>query len=194
MPGYKELYEYCQTLEPKISRNDILNKAIELTGVGTIKCTKTALDITKMRGFFLSVGNTQHSLVRVFGTNLIVLARGMNECWDRFITVKEVMHLFDRHNETTGTAEAFDRLLSDFELLKPAQGPSPQYSSELRSIWMALGCLCPEKLRLEFVDQFNKGHIDHYGIALKLKIPQQHVKYLLNDSFKPIIDTILVMP
>jgi hypothetical protein len=82
------------------------------------------------------------------------------------------MHLFDVENEKTGTDKAFEALLTEFEVQQPTERSS-QFTSDVKGLWMALSCLCPEKHRLEFIEQFQKGHIDHYGIALRLRIPQQ---------------------
>jgi hypothetical protein len=120
-----------------------------------------------------------------------VLARGMNDCWDRFILAKELMHLFDAPDVATRDPEQFRVLLGEFEALDPSKERTAQFVSELNGFWMALACLCPEKYRLEFIEQFNKGHIDHYGIALKLKIPEQHVRQLFRPNYTDIIASLL---
>jgi len=103
---YKDLYEYCQTLTPKISRNTIKNKALELSGVPSVRIVKTGLDTTICRGFYLSAKNNNHRLVQQLGSHVIVLARdGLNYCWERFVVVKELMHLFDDPISATDTGE-----------------------------------------------------------------------------------------
>lgn len=190
MSDYIKLYEYCQTLEPKVKRNDVIRKAQEITG-SELKIIKATLDLSQVRGLFISANNTDTSYVRQMGCNVIVLGRDMNECWDRFISVKELMHLFDSKYEQTASADQFSGLLSEFEMQKPASDSSSQYDSDVKTIWMALACLCPEKYRLEFIDQLAKGHIDYYGIALKLKIPERQVRNLVSPQFKTTINRIL---
>jgi len=191
MAAYKELYKYCQELKPKVSTKAIKIKALEITKAADVKTVKDSLDSQKLRGYFLSASNKESSLVRSYGCNVVVLARDMNECWDRFIFTKELMHLFDEQSEATSSHEQFKALLNEFEALDPSKENSPQFESDIHGFWMALACLCPEKSRQEFVDQFNKGHIDHYGIALKLKIPEQHVRQLFRPNYTDIIDSLL---
>lgn len=188
MTDFNKLYDYCQTLTPKIKRNDVVAKIKEITGIGSIRVIKQTLDVTKVRGFFVSVNNTDSPLVKQMGTNIIVLARDQNECWDRFVTVKELMHLLDTPEQQTATGEQFAQLLTEFEMPKP--GGSAQYDAEVKSVWMALACLCPEKDRVAFVEQIAKNHESHYGVALKLKIPERHVRNLVSPQFTMILDSI----
>ena len=117
MGKFKELYDYCQTLTPKVSRRHIEKKTLELTGVEQIKEMKTTLDTTICRGYFLSAKNKDHPIVKCFGgSNVIVLARDQNYCWERFVYTKELMHLFDSDDEPTDTADKFEKLPIDLEM------------------------------------------------------------------------------
>jgi hypothetical protein len=189
MPEFRELYDFCQTLEPKVKRNVIVAKVQELTGIGEITVIKQALDVAKIRGFFISASNSDAQFVRQTGKNVIVLARDQNECWDRFVTIKELMHLFDTPEQTTSTGDQLAHLLTEFEVAKPQ--PSSQYVSEVKSVWMALACLCPEPHRVSFAEQIAKGHESTYGVALKLKIPERHVRNLVSPAFGNIMTAIL---
>jgi hypothetical protein len=191
MPGYKELYDYCQTLQPKVSRRHILRKTLEITGIDQVKSIKTSLDIEKCRGFFLSANNTEHRIVQQLGKNVIVLARDLNYCWERFVFTKELMHLFDNDQEKTDSSEKFNDLLTEFELLQPMEKRSGPFNSDIEAFWKALACLCPEKNRLEYVATIDKGHLDHYGVALQLRIPRQYVHQLFHPNFKQIVDVLL---
>lgn len=189
MPDFRDLYDFCQDLEPKVKRNVIINKVKDLTGIADLKVIKQTLDVSKIRGFFLSAANQDSPLVRQAGRNLIVLARDQNNCWDRFVTIKELMHLFDTGAQKTSSGEQLMQLLSEFEVPKPLS--SDPYASELASVWMALACLCPERYRLMFAEQIEKGHESPYGVALKLKIPERHVRNLIHPQYKSIIDSLL---
>lgn len=189
MSEYKKLYEYCQTLTPKISRKLILPKIKEITGIDSVRTITSGLDITVTRGYFLSAQNQENPLVRQFGCNLIVLARGQNKCWERFVNTKEMMHLFDDDGEPTDSAEKFECLLTDWEA--PSANPSNQKISEYKGLWMALACLCPEKNRLEFKTLREKKHIDDLGVALQLKIPEQYVPQLFRPNYNEIIEKLI---
>ena len=191
--SYRDLYNYCQTLSPKISSKDIKDKVLELTGIGSVKVIATALDISKCRGFYLSATNTSHPLVIQNGGHIIALAREIqNPCWRRFVLVKELMHLFDNEQEATDSAEALDSLLT--ELSVDGVNRTAQFQSEINSFWMALAVLCPEQKRQEFETMRNAGHIDDYGIALQIRIPKQYVPLLFNPNFQGIVQGLLKVP
>lgn len=187
MSKYKELYQYCQTLSPKVSRRDIERKALEIAEKKKITAVKSGLDPAVCRGLFISVSNQEHPLVRQIGTDIIILARGLNYCWERIVYTKELMHLFDSEGEPTDTGDKFESLLTEFEMQSPDQQRSDQFNAEIECLWMALGCLCPEPSRLQFVEQMERGHIDEYGVALQLKIPEKYIKHLKRTDFPDIM-------
>lgn len=188
MTKFRELYDYCQTLKPKVSRKDLTPKVCELTG-STVKVIKSGLDITRCRGLFLSISNSENPFVKQLGNNVIVLARDLNYCWERFVYTKELMHLFDGPEEVTDTKEKVEKLFTEFG--QPALDRSAQISSEVKAFWMALACLCPEQFRRDFKTQIDKGHTDHLAVALQLRIPQQYVGSLFDARYSMMIDTIL---
>ena len=133
---FKELYEYCQNLEPKISRNLIRDKVQELYGTPIITC-KTDLNTQIVRGYFVSANNPESIFYKkVGGKDVVVLARGLNKCWERFVYVKELMHVFDKKNELVGTAVDLSNLLNSFEIPPTINGNEP-FKSEIAAFWMA---------------------------------------------------------
>jgi hypothetical protein len=182
---FRELHEFCQTLTPKVPRNSIIDTAKKLTGVEKLRVMKTSLDTSVTRGYFLSAKNVDHPWVKMHGCDVIVLARGLNPCWERFVNVKEAMHLFDEEFENTSSSENFEQLLNN--LLAPAVERSPQVTSDIMAIWMALACLCPEKSRQEFQQQLSNEKTDNYQIALKLRIPEQYVPLLFSPNYAPVL-------
>lgn len=191
MGRFKDLYDFCQNLDPKVSRRQVEQKTLEITDVKKIKAIKTTLDTTACRGFFLSAQNTEHRIVQQLGCDVIVLARDQNYCWERFVQTKELMHLFDSDDEPTNSAEKFEKLLTDLEVPSAMGAPSKQIISDIKGFWMALACLCPEKHRVEFENLRDKEHIDNYGIALQLRIPEQYVPLLFQPRYKKIIEGLI---
>ncbi|WP_075322417.1 hypothetical protein [Acidithiobacillus albertensis] len=188
--GYKNLYEFCQELTPYIRRNIIKNKVLEICGQESVRVIKTSMDTSVMRGSFLGT-ESENSYVQNSGVAHIVLARGLNHCWERFVFVKELMHFFDEEEEKT-TSAVFDLLLDSFSSPSSLEDPpSPIYLSEVNAVWMAVACFCPETYRLKLKNDLQNGHIDEYGIALKLKIPKQHVRLLMSHKFNAIIDHLI---
>lgn len=181
---FRVLYDYCQTLTPKIKRNDICKKVIEVAGKGNFRVMKTDLDTSIIRGYFLSASNQENAFVKQHGCNVVVLARGLNDCWERFVQVKEVLHLLDDESELTDSKDKFGNLLSELAVPSAQLDTSRVTINDYIAIWKAVMCLCPDRNRLEFADQLEKGQIDHYGIALQLKIPQLYVQLLFRPEYQ----------
>lgn len=181
--SFKELYDYCQTLDIKVKRNDVIGKIKSITD-SSVRIIKADLDTNIVRGFFLSASNSDHPFVRDNGFNVIVLARGMNDCWERFVQVKEAMHLLDENGECTNSGEKFEDLINTWTYPSPSlEQSSPERKSDISAMLKALACLCPEKYRRDFFEQKMAGTIDDYNIALKLKIPQTYIPILLTENF-----------
>ena len=192
----KELYDYCQTLSvpPRIKRNLVAEKITQLTGLEA-RVFIVDLDTEVCRGLFLSACNEDVPLVRMAGGKAVIaIARGMNRCWDRFVQVKELMHLFDSEDEMTGTPEAFKHLLTEFSVRLPDFDTSKQMNSEVRALVMALACLCPETQRLQFVEARKRGEIDNYQVAVQLRIPEFYVQTLLVPRFAEIVASFWAPP
>jgi hypothetical protein len=188
--SFADFYNFCQTLTPKVNRNTLRDEVVRLTGGAPVKTIKTGLDITVCRGFYLSSRNENHKFVQLHGKNVIVLARdGLNHCWERFIYVKELMHLFDDNEEAADTGDKFERMLN--ELSNGGSETCPQLHSEFECFWKALSSFCPEDLRLEFDKERRAGRIDDYAIALQLRIPQYYVQRYFEPRYRTIIDKIL---
>jgi hypothetical protein len=169
-----------------IPKNTIREHVVQLTG-RRVDIVKTVLDTAKCRGFYLSPQNVEHPFVKILGrdrevgNDVIVVAQGMNRCWDRFVIVKELMHMFDKPNEATDTGEKFDQLLSDFGASQSP--PSPQGASESNAFWMAMGALCPESHRQPYVKLRLENKISDYDLALKFRIPEQFVPHLFHQQY-----------
>lgn len=189
MSPFQQLYEYCQTLPfpPHIDRPTVRAKAEELTNT-KVKILIGAMDTNVVRGVFFAANNVESPFVcQAGGKPVIVIARGLNRCWERFVQVKEMMHLFDRDDEQTRVGEELDILID--ELVSPisVDEPSNQLRSEGKAIWMALACLCPEKVRLQFLKDVERKHLDHYAVAKQLRIPEKYVPLLLEPRFTEVI-------
>ncbi|MBC6442549.1 MAG: hypothetical protein GDA53_05375 [Rhodobacteraceae bacterium] len=182
--GFKALFDYAQGLSLHVRRNDIKDKIIELTGVDGIAHYRSGLDTSVCRGYWLTPQNSSHHFVQQLGGHIVVTARDNNPCWERFVMVKEMMHLFDTEAQKAGDAEVLNTLLAEFSSSSSLTVPfSPQLESEIESFLQALAVLCPQTFRKRFRDELDQGKTDHYGIALKLRIPEAYVPRLFEDRF-----------
>lgn len=191
---FSQLYNFCQTLDIPVTRGELIPKAVEIAGAQKIRAIWVDLTSDKIRGRFVRANNHDSQWYKFMkAENVIALSSSLkadgkgngNKCWERFIFVKEAMHLFDDADESTATPESYEALLQDLE--NGAYYTSKQSQSDAMAVWMALGCLCPEKNRQDFIEKRKSGFIDNFGIATQLKIPEKHIDKLLSENFSKII-------
>lgn len=179
---FRELYEYAQTVTPRIRREQLEEKVLQLSGINRIAVVRSGLDITQCRGMYLSLEETDHHFIRQNGCRVIVLARDLDKPWSRVVHAKELMHLFDDAGSAADTGEKFETLLT--ELTGGASVDlSPATRSEIKCFWMALSVLCPENHRQKLLAARKQGEIDHATIAVQLRIPELYVEHLLSPIF-----------
>jgi hypothetical protein len=192
--GYRELYQRCQGFGPQVSRRKVYPETLALAGNNKIRHFKTTLDMTVCRGMYVSAQNTKAKFVQQAGSCVVVTARELNHCWERFVFIKELMHAFDNPAEATDSGDAFDTLLQELSGPSGPSGTSPQTESEFKCFWMALGVLCPENQRLDYAQRLNANQIDDYAIALELRIPKAYVPRLFEPRYKTNIEHLITPP
>ncbi|MBC6436824.1 MAG: hypothetical protein GDA52_01505 [Rhodobacteraceae bacterium] len=156
--SFRALFDHVQGISLHVKRNDIRDKIVELTGVDKIAFVRSGLDTSICRGYWITPQNRDHPSV--------------------------MMHLFDTEEQKVRGAEAMNKLLAEFLSSSSPKVPfSPQFASEIDSFWQALAVLCPQTFRERFRKELDQGKTDHYGIALKLRIPEAYVPRLFEDRF-----------
>ena len=191
MSRYGDLYAYCQTLTPAICRNLIKDKVLGITGAPAIHIRATGLNEDLVYGYFLSGRNTEHPAVRQTHGPIIVVARGLNRCWKRFVIVKELMHMFDDPLEHTSAAADLETVLMNF--LSPADiSLTPQMLSEVRCFWMALACFCPESIRQDLQAKRVAGVTNDREIADALRIPEKFIPNLFHSRYKEVVGGLIL--
>lgn len=189
MSSYKNLYNQIQELTPPISRKVIGPLIRDLTGKD-FRVVASGLDVNFVRGYFVSADNAESRFVKAAGNrNAVVIARDNNRCWSRFVTFKELMHLFDNEVEHTTDSDEFETLLDEFTA--PAMERSSQMISEIKAFWMALGLVCPEKRRLELFHAREARQITDRAIAEELMLPEQYVPSLMDHNYKRLIANLI---
>jgi hypothetical protein len=189
---YKDLFQHCEDLTPYIKRNVIRDKVQQLTGI-KIKIVKTTMDTRFCRGMYFSSRNKSARIVQQIGANVVVLPReGNNECWERFVEVKEYMHVFDSVDEATDTGEEFDALLKEFTSAENVQR-SEQMNGEIKAFWRAMAVLCPDKQRTAIIAERKArgAEFTDLAVALRLKIPEAYVPSLFEPWYEDNLAQIL---
>lgn len=115
-------------------------------------------------------------------------ANSLNFCWRRYVCCKELMHVFDNADEQVNTPARFNQLVAEFEAPLPV--PTPPMQSEVKTMWMALACLCPRPVRERFYPVWRDKEESDYEIALKLRIPEVLIPAIMSDAYEEILATL----
>lgn len=185
--SYQSLRTRFRDSQPHIRRHSIRDGVLAVTGANSVREIVAGMDTTICRGMYLSPRNQNHPLSVQFGGHIVVVARGLDRNWYRFVYVKELMHMLDSADTSTDSGVKFDTLLTE---LGGQQSPDPSspYVSEVRAFWMALGLLCLEPVRQDFLSTRNADPTSDFELSLKLKIPEAYVPLLASPLFEEWMD------
>ncbi len=187
---FGRLYEFANALKqhPIILEGVIDAKAIELTAQDQLYYVPVDLDAQ------ISLGHIKQYRIPdgIYGAEPkwiteIRYFRDLNMCWRRYVCCKELMHVFDSAAERTDTAEKFQQLVDEIETPLPGDEASPMYDSEIRTLWMAIGILCPESVRAEFKPRWDAKQLSDYEVALELRIPELLTKTIMGPGYDRMI-------
>lgn len=133
------------------------------------------MDIAICRGLFMSRTDWPHDKIYYAAAN--------PDFWKRLVVVKEALHQLDDSFPASWTtnAERFADLLT--ELTGPQLHRSNQMQAEVNAYWMALGLLCPEKTRIQLMQERELGHRTNHQISLLLQLPETCCDTLLESDF-----------
>jgi len=108
---------------------------------------------------------------------IILIADSNNECWRRFVFVKEICHLFlDGEADYSIDAENIATAL----LSEPGAAPE-QYDSELAAAYAALEIMIPDHLKEWMAHEANVLKQTPFQVAFKLKVPRRYVEYRMRE-------------
>ncbi len=191
--SFRDLYNFCQALQAPISRKVLVPRVCDLAKCSEpLICADGKIDTARLRGYFVRPDSGDAKYARFCRPDrpVIVFARGQGEEWERFVVVKELMHLFDDPLETVSTAAEFDGLLEEFTA--PAtDGMSSAFRSENVCYWRALAVFCPEATRQELERDVKKDPAQLEQAAKQLKLPQEITINLFRSSFKQIVQMLI---
>lgn len=120
--------------------------------------------------------------------------RDLNRCWIRYVTCKELMHVFDNEEEVVSDAERFHELMEEVDSPRMGGDMSPRYISEFGAMWMALLILCPRNARNEWKGRLERGEVTPYQVALRFRIPEDVVHGLMDDYYERAYDRLIGTP
>lgn len=190
---YKTLYKRRQGEPEFLARKWYIDDAQELSWVSglTIKASDR-LDPERVRGLIVSHGpNFIHGLEANY---TIIVAEGIAPEMERFIVLKEIMHCYFGPNGghwATDTSMSLDNHMRKF-FGNSATVISAADEAEKKALWMAIGVLCPEHVRLDYQRAvLHDKTMKFEDVAKKLVIPVHTAKALLSKQFEDEITHIL---
>lgn len=190
---YKTLYKRRQSEAEVLPRQWYVDDALELSWVSglTIKASGR-LDPARVRGMVISHGpNFIHDLEANY---TVIVAEDIAPEMERFIVIKEIMHCYFGPD---GGAWATDNSMSLDNHMRKFFGNSATVISaadeaEKKALWMAIGVICPEHIRLNYQRAvLHDKTMSFEDVAQKLAIPVHTTKALLSKQFEDEITHIL---
>lgn len=117
---------------------------------------------------------------------VIVLAGGLTINYERFVTIKELMHCYfppaDGHVKyMTGSAQALEAHMNAF--FGNATTNPPQHQAEKMAHWMALGVICTEQDRQDKLQKIAAKTLTPQQIADQMRVPLSQAKNLLLSNY-----------
>lgn len=117
----------------------------------------------------------------------VVYSSNMNECWQRFLCCKELMHLFDKEDERAQSADAVGQLIGEIvstglgDLDKKDTLAKPTIA-DLSGYNKALITLVPSHIVDALRPAYESGEKSDNQIALFLKIPEVFIDRIFSEE------------
>ncbi|VXD07550.1 conserved hypothetical protein [Sphingomonas sp. T1] len=190
---YQKLYHKRQGEGDYLPRQWYLDDALELSWVKKVIIkASNKLPKDRARGFVISHGpNFMHDMNANY---TIIVAEGMSREMERFVVIKELMHMYfgpDGGHAATGSAVALDNHFRKFFGNSATITASAHVQAEHEALWMALAVICPEHRRLELKEAVTNRDKGFEDVAALLHIPLHTAKALLSKQFESEISHII---
>ena len=186
---FKALYNRRQTEATWLPLQWYVDDALNLSWVDDVQIKRTsALPKTHLRGMIIrhNTGNMPHALTFTYS---IYIAAGLTPEFERFVIIKELMHLYfgpDAGTYATDNQVALENHMQEM-FAASADISSPQVVAEKKALWMAISVLTPETDRQNFRD----NGIPIGTVTGTLHVPPHTATALLSMQFDHEISNLL---
>lgn len=147
-----------------------------------------------MRGLIYASNKETHGGLESLDYTIII-ADGMTPEYERFVTIKELMHCyFAPNNEKnvrylTGTQIALENHMNAF--FGGATSKPPQDEAEKMALWMAIGVLTPEHDRTALIARIKAKTTSVEQEGVTLKVPAKQVKAMISNFYQAEISKLI---
>lgn len=150
------------------------------------------MPVTGLSGFIVRHGSTDNGLTHDY---TIAVAEDLDKTapyMERFVVIKELMHCYFSCDDRSATDSqmALETHMRQF-FGQSATSQSLHVNAEYKALWMAMGVLCPERVRLQYLKEYEADERSLDDIVEKIKAPPHIVQQLLSEQFEDEIRTIL---
>lgn len=169
---------------PPVEVRDIQAEIIEIGMVAEIQIDAVELDQSISKGHIVIEDLREGLHEDAHFVAKIRIDHELNRCWARYVTCKELMHVFDSPEEVVSGPERFRELMDEVDSPRMGGDISAMYISEFSAMWMALLILCPRGARNEWKARLEAGEVTPYQVALRFRIPEAVVPGLMDDYYE----------
>lgn len=191
---FRRLYHNRQSGNEVEPLSWYLTDAEELSWVSRINIKRSlALSKTHLRGLVIlhKPGFMPHEMTANY---TIVIAHGLSPEEERFVAIKELMHIYfgpDGGGTYATTSEIELENLINEMFVGSVTTRSNQYQAEGKALWMAMAVLCRENTRRELAAKAD-GRDEYYKeVAERLRITENRARILLSDRYEAQVGILL---
>lgn len=183
---FKKLYHNRQSANVVEPLSWYVTDAEELSWVTRINIKRSkALAKTHLRGLVIlhRAGFVPQQLTANY---TIVTAAGLSADEERFVVIKELMHIYfgpDGGGVYATTSEIELENLINEMFVGSVTTKSKQTEAETKALWMAMAVLYPESLRRKILRDAGDGGVNIAQVAPQLRITENRARILFSDRY-----------
>lgn len=114
-----------------------------------------------------------------------------DRAWRRFVSAKELMHVFDTDEGKAGDAEKYKLLVNELASNPMLEDQSAPCAADREAAWKAILCLVPPWIRGQYLDGWNENKIDASELAARFWLPEQVVSAAMGPYYETVHDRFL---
>lgn len=189
---YQELYNLRQKEDsPSLDLKWFYDHALDLGWVNSIRMVRTdALDAGVLCGLVLRSPNpSDHGLTSNY---VIITSKQLDPIKEKIVALKELMQVYRPNvSEQNATELGFDNFVRQF-FGNSAMPRVKAVTSEFKSLWMALGVVCPEHYRRRYLSELADDNGRKIAeIAAEMEVSEFHAGRMMTEQYSDEIQALL---
>lgn len=154
-----------------------------------IKIVPVSKDVKILRGKFYRYTRRSGLYGEVEVHVEIAVEIDQSDCFKRYVSVKELMHVFDMKHAWTNPKDVERLIMYITGPSSPSKIP-PDVEAEDMAYHAALCVLAPIKAVRKLRAKHEAGEMSHLEIAKLLRIPQKYIEWILSDDYEEMYTTL----